>query len=107
MKKDVMFSGNELELFNKIIEEQIQRVIHEQNLQFEISVLQDLKRMAELGCFTVYTASPNDYELKMNNENSFSVECYVPRMMWEGEIKMAKLIAENKMLKQRIKELES
>lgn len=85
-----------LSLFNSILDEQIARVRERQTIQFEISVLQDLKRMAENGCFTVYTASPNDMEIKMiNNGAKVTIDAVVPRMMWTGERTIADLKKDN------------
>lgn len=98
---------HEKDLFNKVIDEQIQRVRNQQNLQFEIGVLEDLKRMAEIGCFTVYTALPNDFELKWLGVNNLKIECTVPRMFWTGEDTINKLIEENRRLKIEIQELKT
>jgi len=95
-------------LFNSVIDEQISRLETMRNVQFDISVLQDLKRMAELGCFTVYTAAPNDFEIKFGKEDGrCEIRCTVPRMMWTGEETISRLQMENKLLREELESLKS
>lgn len=98
----------QVSLFHDIINDQINRARNQQSLQFEIGVLEDLKRMAELGCFTVFTTQPNLFEVKLSeNDTKINVNCQVPGMMWTGEETISKLTAENNILKAEILELKS
>lgn len=94
----------DLNLFNKVIQEQIERLKIGKTLQFEIGVLEDLSRMAALGVFTVYTSSPNDFEINLNG-TEFTAICRVPRMMFTGEKRIIDLENENELLKKKIHEL--
>jgi hypothetical protein len=95
-----------MDLFNKTINDQIKRVKEGSNLQFEIGVLQDLKRMAEIGCFTVFTALPNDFEMKLSDlDRKITISCQVPRMMWTGEQRINELLAENERLRLQVEAL--
>lgn len=101
-----MNSTENLDLFNQSIQEQIERIKREQNIQFEVGVMEDLMRMAKLGCFTVYTTVPNSISLEYSHKtNETKATCIVPRMRWTGEEELNRLIAENEILKSKIKEL--
>ena len=95
--KEETITAEDLKLFQDTIQEQIKRVQDGIGINSEIAMLQDLKRLGELGILTVYSSSEIP-EVKEDN-GKFSVEYLQPRLMFEGEQKIVELQKEIKELK--------
>lgn len=92
----------DMELFHRITNNLIQDYQDKKNISTDI--IQDLKRMADLGCFTVYSTDQLP-DIKFDG-NSVTIEGRTPRLVWTGETELAKAQAKIQVLEKRIKELE-
>jgi|6_EtaG_2_1085325.scaffolds.fasta_scaffold01829_22 hypothetical protein len=90
--------------FNELIETQIKRVQEGIGIDTEIALLKDLKRMTDLGVLKIHQSTEIP-EIKQN-ENKVSVEYRQPRLMFYGEVEIARLKKDNAELLERYKRME-
>jgi len=89
-------TAKELEGFHKEIDRLTKQLHDKHELDFNVGVMQDLKRMAELGCFTVHTTQMCNFpQIDMSDDGrTVKARMQVPRMHWAGEQKIINLRTE-------------
>lgn len=96
IKKSIIMKNKQKDLkaFNKSMDKAIDRTLRDLEIKADVQVMQDLKRMAALGLFTVQQGDPVVCK-------KTGVVTQVVKMFWTGEEKMKELETEIARLKMK------
>lgn len=95
----------DMDFFNELIDELVDRLINHQKIQSDIAILEDLKRMGNLGVLTVYTTNePPNIEFSKDGK-TVNMSMKVPRLMFTGEEEIIKLKSQTTAKDEQIKKL--
>lgn len=92
---------DELKDFHSIMDSQIKRLQDGLNMEINIMVLRDLKRLAEIGAFSITEDKP---VFKASEDDRLELTQRV-RLKWKGEAELTRLKIENEELRSKLEEL--